>query len=354
MKVALITIKSPHNYGAVLQRFATFEYLRKKGFDIEVIDYYPKKFKKNKSFIKQTIMKLVTKGRRDRINEFNKERIITTDSYESFEALIENPPVADVYIVGSDQVWNSQLSKGTLDPAFFLDFATNKKKISYASSMGRSDVSENELNCMRDYLMNFTHISVREESAKQLLNKVGVENVEVVLDPVFLLGRRDYETLAKPVKYENYVLIYSFEKNPVIEDLAQKIAQNKKIKIIEVGTYRSKYSNDKYLQNIGVEEFLSLLKNASFVITSSFHGTAFSVLLNKQFVSVAPSIRGTRLENIVNILGIKERLITKKDCYDLEELLKPIDYEAVNHLVNLHSEKSRSFLEDTISSKKSI
>jgi len=349
MKISLITIKSPYNYGAVLQCFATFKYLKKLNFDVQVIDYCPKNLGEGSGFLKETIMKLLTFGRRSKITKFNKENLIYTNiCYRNYRELKKKPPISDIYIVGSDQVWNSQLSKGKLDPVFFIDFLKNENKISYASSMGRSDVDISELKIMKEYLKNFSHISVREESAKKLLESVGLKNIAITLDPIFLLEKQDYIKFIKPIEYKKYLLIYSFEKNPIIEKLAQEISKKMGLQIIEIGTFRSKYSNDEYLQNIGVEDFLSLIKYANFVITSSFHGTAFSILFNKEFVSVEPSIRKNRLENIVKIFGIEKRLINKKSNYTLDNLLDPIDYRKVNKLIDIYSEKSRIFLKNAI------
>ena len=217
--------------------------------------------------------------------------------------------------------------------------------------MGRENISSSELKVMKEHLKDFSHISVREESAKKLLESVGVKNIKVVLDPVFLLEKKDYEKFIKPVKYKKYLLIYSFEKKHITEKIAQEVSKKLGLQIIEIGNFRPKYSSNKYLQNIGVEDFLSLFNYADFIITSSFHGTAFSVLLNKQFVSVEPSIRKIRLSNILNTLTLNERLIAIKDGYTLGDLLKPINYNKVNSLVGIEVEKSRNFLKNAIVSK---
>ncbi len=120
------------------------------------------------------------------------------------------------------------------------------------------------------------------------------------------------------------------------------------MKIIELGSFRSKYSSDEYLKNAGVEDFLSLIYYADFVVTSSFHGTAFSILFNKQFISVAPSVRKTRLENITSIFEISDRLISENDLYMIDGLIKPINYEKINKLVNINADKARRFLKNAL------
>ncbi|MFB6801743.1 polysaccharide pyruvyl transferase family protein [Peribacillus butanolivorans] len=287
--------------------------------------------------------------KRYKINRFVKSNMeLTSKTFNSNEELKNANLNSNLYIVGSDQVWNSQLSEGQLDPAYFLDFTDSNNKIAFSSSIGRTDVNVKELNEMKKYLDGFLKISVREQSAKQLLEGAGVKNVTNVLDPVFLLKKEDYVKYIKPVKYEKYLLIYSFEKNPVLEKIALEISRELNLKIIEIGIFKSKYKCDKYVQNGGIEDFLSLIYFADFIITSSFHGTAFSILLNKQFISVAPSIRRTRLENITNLFEVSDRLISDEDNYILKDLLNPIKYEKINELLVQHSKKSQKFLEEAI------
>ena len=319
MKASLITIQSLYNYGAALQCFATFKYLKRLGLEVRVIDYNPKNLIKNKNFLKKTIGELLAITTKTKIERFNKKNLIYTNNlYKKFEDLKKDPPPSDIFIVGSDQVWNSQLFGGKLDFAFFLDFVKDKKKISYASSIGEDDVDINELKVMKEHLKDFSYISVREEGAKQLLESVGVKNIEVVLDPVFLLEAKDYEIFIKSVQYKKYLLIYSFEKNPTINKLALEISKKEGLQIIEIGSLKPpKYSNNKYLRDVGIEDFLSLIKHADFILTSSFHGTAFSLLFNKQFVSAEPLIRKNRLKNLTNTLRINERLIGAEYKYNL-------------------------------------
>lgn len=349
MKVSLITIKGIYNYGAVLQGYATYKYLAKQNKNVEVIDYFPEYFEKDTPLYKRILIQILTYKKRMKINQFLKKYMILTNrKYKNNLELTLNTPQADTYIVGSDQVWNSQLSKGELDPAFFLAFAKDKKKISYSSSIGRTDVTKEELLQMKSFLKDFEHVAVREKSAKDLLEGVGVNNVTNVLDPVFLLEIEDYKRFIKPLEFKKYVLIYSFEKNPLIEKIAQDLAREKGLQVIELGIFYSKYKNDKYIHSAGIEDFLSLIYYSDFVITSSFHGTAFSLLLNKQFVSVAPSTRRTRLENITGIFEVSNRLISDENQYSLKDITQPLDYVYINKLITHHSQKSRDYLDNAI------
>lgn len=349
MKISVITIKGLYNYGAVLQGYATCEYLKKLGCDVELIDYYPEYFEKDVPRLKKLLINIVTTVKRRKLEKFVRHNInLTKKTYKNVDEIRNDNIKSDVYIVGSDQVWNSELSQGKLDPAYFLDFTDNKNKIAFSSSIGRTDVSKEDLIEIKNYLENFSNISVREKSAKDLLESSGLKKVENVLDPVFLLEKEDYQKFIKPVNYEKYLLIYSFERNETTQKIANEVAKKLNLKVVEIGIFKSKYDCDKYEHNAGIEEFLSLMYNAEFVVTSSFHGTAFSILLNKQFISVAPSIRKTRLENITNLLCIGNRLITEKTNYNIEELIKPIDYKNINKLVKENSERGRKFIKNAI------
>lgn len=349
MKASVITIKGLYNYGAVLQGYATCEYLKKIGCDVELIDYYPEYFEKDVPAIKKLIINIVTTVKRKKLEKFVRDNIkVTNKTYRNINEIRNDYIKSDMYIVGSDQVWNSQLSLGKLDPAYFLDFIDSKNKIAFSSSIGRTDVSNEELKEMKSYLKEFLSISVREKSAQELLEGVGLKNVENVLDPVFLLEKEDYQKFVKAVNHEKYLLIYSFERNDTTQKIAHEVAKKLNLKIVEIGIFKSKYDCDKYEHNAGIEEFLSLIYNAEFIVTSSFHGTAFSILLNKQFISVAPSVRKTRLENITTLFKMSDRLITEKTSYDIDKLLKPIDYVNKNILIKENAEKSRNFIKSAI------
>lgn len=345
MKVSFVTLKGLSNFGSALQAYATYNYLKKIGYEVERIDYYPSYLFKDIPLLKRIVMKALLFFKIKKFNKFIATHTkLTEKTYRNCNDIKKDNLQYDAYIVGSDQVWNSDISNGKLDPTFFLEFTESNNKIAFSSSIGKTDVSKRDLNLMKEYLKNFSAISVREESAKKLLEEVGVFNIENVLDPVFLLEKEDYRKLIKKPKYDNYLLIYTFEKNNLTETLSKKIAKKLGLKIVEIGIYRSKYQNDVYIHNAGVEEFLSLIYYSEFFITSSFHGTALSILLNKQFVSVAPSFRKTRLENITNKFDLTDRLISKNTNYNLAKILLPIDYEAVNQKIEIESDKSRLFL----------
>lgn len=356
MRISIITITDPINYGAVLQSFALYKYMKNIYGDVRVIQY-KSNFRKKEFFLllKERLQMFLLRKRISKCKEFQYHHMkFTHPKYNNFKELLINPPESDLYVVGSDQVWNSDIFGG-LDPAFFLDFVKSGKKISYASSIGKSEVPERELAKMKAYLQSFNAISVRESSAKSLLEETGLENVEQVLDPVFLLDKSDYHEFLlpyKPYKRERYLLLYGFDSNKKMDDIAKLIADERKLKIVEIGGARKKHNCDKFLKNLSPEEFLSLLEGAEYVITSSFHGTAFSIIFGKSFVSVLPTERGTRIESILKLIGLENRLIKKSEDITISELMANPDYHSAYKQLDIEISKSKNYLDRVINDKR--
>lgn len=345
MKISVITITDPINYGAIWQSFALYKYISNMGMDVKMINYNPKYKKKSALFFFKEKMQLnLLRKRIWRSNAFKRNNIIFTNTvYRDINDLKAEPPDSDIYIVGSDQVWNSEISNG-LDPSFFLEFALKGKKISYASSIGKSNVSNEDLSNIKRYLTHFDAVSVREKSAKKLLGGLGLNRVEQVLDPVFLFEKSDYDNYLIPFLRQKYLLIYGFDSNPKIDDVARLIAKEKGLSILEVGGARKRHDSDEFLRNLSPEEFLGVIDGAEYIVTSSFHGTAFSIIFKKNFVSVLPTKRGTRVESILSLLGLEDRLIKNSDEINVDKLIFEPNYQTVNELLDIEINKSKEFL----------
>lgn len=345
MKVSIITITDSINYGAIWQSFALYKYISNLGVDVRMINYNPKYKKKSALFfLKEKIQLNLLRKRISRSNTFKRNNVIFTNTvYKDINDLKADPPDSNIFIVGSDQVWNSDISNG-LDPSFFLEFVVKGKKVSYASSIGKSNVSNEDLNDIKKYLTHFDAISVRESSAKKLLDGLGLTHVEQVLDPVFLFGKSDYDNYLVPFQRQKYLLIYGFDSNQKIDDVAKLIAKEKGLSIIEIGGARKRHDSDNFLRNLSPEEFLGVIDGAEYIVTSSFHGTAFSIIFKKNFVSVLPAKRGTRVESILNLLGLEDRLLKDSDVINIDKLIVEPNYQTVSTLLDTEINKSKEFL----------
>lgn len=365
MKVSIITILDNTNFGTYLQALATAKAIESIGHTAEVIRYIrPIMTAKGHSkmlFRERGFLRWLSRRRfipvmlklRDLDYRYIGKFINVTQEYCSFDQLKNNPPIADVYMTGSDQVWNSIYNRG-IDHSYYLEFAPNSaKRISYAASIGMEKFADSEAAQIHTLLSKYSAITVREKSAQRILKDLGISS-EVVLDPTLLLDKEQWSDIA--VQYtmsldEPYILVYSVEtkaQNMLIEQYAKEIASKYRYKIYQVSYSKGRGFAwaDKAFTEATPDIFLNLMKNASFVIASSFHGTAFAINFNKPFLSIAANRFNSRVENLLDITHLKDRLIT--DSRSCIEDIKDIDYQAVNSLLKTEREKSLHILKSMI------
>ena len=350
MIIKTITCHDVYNLGASLQAYALQKYLQSEGHDVEIIDYKPDYLSGhfnlwgvgnpiyNKPIIKQLYLAAKLPGRlkalkRKKVfDQFTHQYLRLTKRYHSNEELKADPPVADLYIAGSDQIWNTLFPNGK-DPAFYLNFVPQgKKKISYAASFATKEIADGWTPFVKKMLANLDAVSVREKSSLPLLSSLGRPDGVAVCDPVFLLDRNEWEKIMnKTVSLdEDYILTYDFENNPTIKEITQNIKKEKGYKIYNVGPFKMNYA-DKNFVNAGPLEFLSLVKHSSFVISNSFHATAFSLIFQKNFCVVNRKEGiNERMASLLVDFHLKDKLA---DSYN-NNLIIDIDYNLVKDKIN--------------------
>lgn len=357
MKIKTITCHDVYNAGASLQAYALQTYLKNLGHDVEIIDYKPPYLSNHYSFssinpaydkpiIKQLYLLAKFPGRlhayfskrKSNFDAFKRDYLcITEKQYHSCEELIKDPPLADVYFAGSDQIWNPMFNNGK-DPAFYLDFAPkDATKASYAASFAVDKIPQECENLIKSYLTNFDYISVRESGGIKILNSLGFNNCFNVCDPVFLLEKEYWEKLTFKISEEDYLLIYDFDSSEKVKSIAQKVAKEKGLKIYSI--FNLSYA-DKCFFNEGPLGFLSLVKNSKFVVSNSFHATAFSIIFNIPFCVV------NRNENI------NERMKDLLNIFNLKNYNKTLDYKSINLAIKNYSEKSKRYIDFVTSTQK--
>lgn len=368
MKIAIFTIfRGNYNYGGMLQAYALSRTLQLMGHDAYQILFvggrnpiYKSKIEQCKQYsLKEIILKILEKRverkiyliedkiqkRKQLFDEFENHLIKKTKEY-SINDMDQLGSDFDAFIVGSDQVWNPNV----VNEFYFLDFKMNNnaKKISYAASIGRNYISKHEGKCFQQYLNRFDSISVREVSAQNLLKKVGV-NVPIVtvLDPTMLVTAKEWNDVSQvrmiPGKY---VLIYSFSSCSFQKEI-KNYYESKGLKIVFIPYAKQKYNKFdnvslfEAMWSVGPAEFLSLVKNAEFVITDSFHGAVFSIIFNKQFFVYnrdcenAKTSKNIRLRDLMNLFGLEDRMINRAVFNDNDM----IEYKRVNDIMeNLRNE----------------
>lgn len=356
MKIGILTFHRAHNFGAVLQAFALQQKLKEYDYHVEIIDYSPNYITKPYNFISLKAIKannfkinilnfsyflLFAKSyfkRRKKFNEFIKTNLTLSNNVVS-----TIPKNYDAYIFGSDQIWNPNISNG-FDRIFFGNFETNldAKKIVYATSIGNYKIKNEDFDYLNNALKNFDYISVREKEIISYFQPLTDKKIETVLDPTLLFDSQFWsKTIVIPQVKEKYILVYQVRINDQFNKLAYEVARELKYKIIEIPAwFRFSYFNNDYISS-SPDEFLGLIKNAEYVITSSFHGTVFSVIFNKPFFFINLNDGSEeRSINLLESLGLSNRIISKNSIIDFDD----INYDLVNEKISRLRKKSIEFL----------
>ncbi len=371
----IITMHKVYNYGSALQAWALQETIRKIGFDCTLIDYlYPNQYyfsHASKVVISQIpfykrlrISKLVNYVKRRYLYRHEEQKLLfqtfwnkhflLTEEYKAPEELLNNPPKADCYITGSDQVWNPNTMYG--DPSFFLNFGnTNVSRIAYAASFGTNEIPSEYQYRYREFLLKYNHIGVREKSGQSLVFALSDKESSLVCDPTLLLTQEDYEALAKEstIKIDKpyllaYILDYAYNPRPAIDSIIQQVAKKLGLHVVYLlcGNQNGFKWGTTTVSAAGPNEFVSLFRNASFVVTSSFHGTVFSLLHEKSFYAVLPAEnKDSRISSLLTDLGLSERGIRANQSFSLsKESNLAVDYQVVNSRISRLRNRSLEFL----------
>jgi hypothetical protein len=366
MKIGILTYQRAHNYGALLQVYAMQTYLRELGHEASVIDYWPKyhaleyeliPYFKSLSFkrkIKSILLFLIGYPRILRRNrqyqKFVQEQfnLSTKPQYPNKEAIKDVE--FDVVVYGSDQIWRNQnypLFKG-FDEIYFGSHPLNAlKKISYAASMGVINLKNEDLSFLEKMINNFDAISVREEELKKVLESFTDREVSLVLDPVFLIDKGKWETLIPERKIrEKYILLYQLVPSEESIKLADLLQGYFGYKVIEIrGRVNSLLFGKRYMQTESPFEFLSLIENAEIIVSTSFHGSAFSLIFEKQFYAIGMGNNSGRIMTLLSSLEIGNRYVLNIEDANIKEV---IDYNSVNKKLKENRENSVFFLKNAL------
>tara|TARA_B110000090_G_scaffold209932_1_gene268817 strand:+ start:3514 stop:4623 length:1110 start_codon:yes stop_codon:yes gene_type:complete len=368
MKVKTITCHKVYNHGASLQELALLKFLENEGHDAETIDYTPPylsnhhnffavgnpRFEKN-IFLKYAYLLLKLPGRlfmltrKKAFDDFEEKYIKSTQiNYKNNEELTRNLPEADVFICGSDQIWNSFFQNGK-DPAFYLDFVpAGIPKVSYAASFAIKKLEQEQESFVSEKVNRLDHISVRENSGKAILKDLGIERVTQVMDPVFLLEKEYWEDNFVEVMNQKFIFVYDCDSNSVIKDIAMQAAREFDLKIYTVNKNISYATKNFY--KVGPQKFLSLIHSAQFVISNSFHAVAFSLIFNKKFYVVDRSENiNTRMRDIMKVMGLEDMHLQYGEYRECKDIV--IDYTRVNEIVSKEVDRSIAFLNSAVLQK---
>lgn len=346
-KVCVTTYCQYNSYGSVLQALGLQNAVSSLGAEsfivkdekqrlLQLQDVYSKSkgikssvLNLHKFLIRKKLLKLYRS-----VDEFIQENI-RVKYYDDYEKLSANVPEADVYLSGSDQIWNPL----KIMPLFFLDFVPkNARKVSYAASMGVLNICEDKVKKFSEYIKKYDSLSVREKDCKEVVSRFTQKEVEVNIDPVFLMDREKWRKYEQPYKIKKpYILVYPIFWDKSLNKKLRKLHKEtgKDIVVISLG-YRRIYSNKK-IYDASLQQFLWLVDNADAVVSSSFHGVAMSIVFNKKFSAVINPSSPSRLNSLLDTLEIK-------NC-PIDELLSvDFDYDKINENIKNERRKSENYL----------
>lgn len=361
MKIGIITFHRAHNCGAALQCVALITVLKRMGHDVKVLDcnnighgFFPSCLRL-RVWLGWFHFMLVTKARAQRLwfryMRFRAKFMPMTKRIGINERF---PEEFDYIVLGSDQVLNPEWM-GRYGNVFLMrDKCEDKKKIAYAASFGVSSLPEGSREYFSEALSHFVAIGVREDTGLGICRKELGLNVPslVTLDPTLLLLAEDYTKFERPVRVEGeYVLVYwmGHTKEYVCE-LAHQVAKVYGLRVI-VATIMAYNDNEEWI-SVSPDQFLYLVKRARFVVTASFHGTAFAIINHKPFLTVIPrglNVAG-RMISLLNLIKLSNQLVNEGELLDSELIRKrmSIDFEEADfHLQKLRTQ-SLQFLQKTL------
>lgn len=355
MKIYTVTFLI-NNYGSLLQAFALQSRLREFGAEPEILVKLPRqrpsRLRSWLSVLKPvkhySLMQRVKKRlhirryaeKNKKLSQFKNSNISYTN-IEDEHSFCKNISTGDLFIAGSDQIWSVAL--GPLSKWHSLQWIDKKgiKKYSYAASIGLSDLSEEQIGVYKDGLSDFQVISFREKQAVDILSPVFEGKTRQDLDPTLLYDKTFWRKIESPrLVEEPYVFVYMLRPDNNVIKLAKKIAYEKGYKVIYTGLLADHYNGVKTVCDAGIPEFLSYIDHAEVVVVNSFHGTVFSVLFEKPFLSVKVASTSSRVESFLGMIGLMPQYVEDVNgTYSLN-----LDFSAALKILEKEREKSLEYL----------
>ncbi len=367
MKVSLVTVHGYRNYGSILQTYATQEKMKEFGGEVEVLNYIredsndenfgtwliEKTIGSNANPIKKLAYRMIIRASICRFakicDSFLEKNVkLSGPKFYDFESAKKYIDGVDIFCTGSDQVWNVNANNGILPPYYLTHAPEGAKCISYASSFGTTGFTPEQIEEMKPLFAKFDCMSLREQYGIDLLSKMGYEGAKLVVDPTLAVDKNFWSRLfdENPVKGK-YVLMYQLNSNGKMDEYAEKFAAAKGLKLIRIGTRHDHLlKNGKTLLFPTAGEWLRLFADAEYVLTDSFHGTAFSINFNKQFLCFSPKNFSDRILDILSVMEIPGRLVEDYSRFDYTDTL--IDYDKVNGRLAAARKRTEDYLREAL------
>lgn len=356
MKIGILTYHRTLNYGGCLQALATRKTLEKMGHEVYYVDYWPDYHKAEYSlFNKYKFRAFTWKGKINYLLNtiltfpYKQKRQKNFDIFLQEHILPFCKPLNETYdiiVYGSDQIWRKQSAMKDYNPIYFgANVFSASRHIGFSASMGVLPEKEDEIAKVKELLSNIDEISVRENDLAQLLESLGFPNIEVTLDPTLLLRREEWDEIlpSKPYTDDKYILVYSLWGDVFNKESVDALAKERNAKVIILRGEARHFDSDTEVATAGPATFISLIKNADFVFTSSFHGLVFSILYNKQFYT-SFGVNGGRAKSLLSILGLSDRYLPNGARISTDIPL--IEYDQVNTSLGEFQQKTIQYLKN--------
>lgn len=364
--IGILTFHCSDNYGAMLQAYGLKRYLREKGIKADIIRYEPPFMTGRhwwipyvpiggvigciwfglQSWIAHLKMKADFFRLRSNMAHFRRKYLVEKGQKKLLFLNQLKRLSYRYYIVGSDQIWNPNITCG-LRKAYFGAFENRQKEkvIAYAASLGSTSLSSKYDRQFSELLKYVNIISVREAEAVPYVKRFCKGDITAVLDPVFLLNKKDWEEIEKQPSAERYILVYTTEKNTELLDYARELAQKKGLSIVKLRMDKEEDAGFVTDYTAGPAEFLGYIHKADYVVTNSFHGVAFSIIYQKQFLVFQHSSLGARIRNALQIHGLENRVYERGREMDID---LPIDWDRVRGRAQDQVKHSEEFLDSAV------
>ena len=368
MVINVITRHAPPNYGSLLQAIATQRVIMNLGHECRIINYIPKcetgvrmaitqleqKTKWRRNPIKKAIYLMVAEPKTllmDRKFLAMRKKYLLMGPYCATTGELKKlyaEKKDEVFLTGSDQVWGP-ISTGHYDPTYFLDFVPkSSRKLAFAASFGKAIFDEQTLKEYAVLLKKYDSLAVRENVAVELLKKMDI-SAKQVLDPTLLMDADAWSEYVNPMKKpEKYVLVYQIHANSDLDHYAVKFAEKAELPLLRVSPllHQARRSG-KFVYCPDISGFLDLVKNAAYMVTDSFHGTAFAINFNTQFVEVLPNTgTSSRNQSILEFTGLTNRIV--RDLNDFSYIDQEIDFKEANEKIGISRIESIRILEEML------
>lgn len=380
--VGLCIVYKNCNYGSILQSYATLLKIQSLGCNYEILRYTPTK---NMKFYLKAIPRLLNRdmiygkvrtfkrkigkkthkefARNDRIRE-KKFREFVDNNFEHFSREIHKYSALQEYankfsdvLVGSDQLW---LPSGLATNFYNLKFVPDGvNKIAYSASFGVSKIPSYQRNRTRDYINRINHLSVRENAGARIIKELTGRDAQVILDPTMVIDREDWDKSItnREIVEGDYIFCYFLGNNPSQREEVRKLAEEKKLRIVVLRHLDEYIPEDENFGDIapydvGPAEFVNLIRHAKYVCTDSFHGSVFSIIYHKQFISFnryadGTNSRNSRLDTLFSNIGVSRRYGSNLS----KEIDEYIDWESVEKELQLLRKSSATFIEKALGNK---